>query len=46
MKITVDINDELVKEAWAILQPKTMQELIERSLEDLVHYEKLKRLHS
>ncbi len=44
MRTTIDIDDKLLKEAWAILRPKSKRELIERSLEEVVRREKLKRL--
>jgi Arc/MetJ family transcription regulator len=44
MRTTVDIDDKLLKEAWGILHPKSKRELIERSLEEVIRREKLKRL--
>lgn len=46
MRTTIDIDDKLVKEAWAILHPKSKRELIERSLEEVIRRERLKRLAS
>ena len=44
MRTTIDIDEKLLKEAWAILHPKSKRELIERSLEEVVRKEKMKRL--
>lgn len=44
MRTTIDINDSLMKEAWSMLRPKSKRQLIERSLEELIRREHLKRL--
>ena len=44
MRTTIDINDELVKEAWRLVHPKSKRELIERSLEELIRHQHLTRL--
>ena len=46
MRTTIDIDEKLIKEAQAILHTKTKRELIERSLEEVVRREKLRRLAS
>lgn len=46
MRTTVDIDDKLMKEAWGFAHPKTKRELVERSLQEFVRREKLKRLAS
>ncbi|MBI4313584.1 MAG: type II toxin-antitoxin system VapB family antitoxin [Candidatus Omnitrophica bacterium] len=43
MRTTIDIDEKLLKEAWAILRPKTKRELIEKSLRELIRHERLKR---
>lgn len=44
MRTTIDINDKLLKEAWAIRHPGSKRELVEWALEEAVRREKLKRL--
>ena len=44
MRTTIDINNALLKEAWKIVHPKSKRQLIERSLEELIRREHLKRL--
>ena len=44
MRTTIDINEKLLKEAWQLVHPKSKRELIDRSLEELVRGEHLKRL--
>lgn len=44
MRTTVDIDEKLLKEAWAILRPRSKRELIESSLREVVRREHLKRL--
>ena len=44
MRTTIDINEKLLKEAWQLVRPKSKRELIDRSLEELVRGEHLKRL--
>ncbi len=46
MRTTIDINEKLLKEAWQLVHPKSKRELIDRSLEELVRGEHLKRLAS
>ena len=44
MRTTIDINEKLLKEAWAIAHPKSKRELIEMSLQELIRREHFKRL--
>ena len=44
MRTTVDLDEKLVKEAWAIRHPKSKRELVEWALEEAIRREKLKRL--
>ena len=44
MRTTIDIDEKLIKEAWAVLHPKSKRELIEVSLREVIRREKIKRL--
>lgn len=46
MRTTIDVDEKLVKEAWAILRPKSKRELIEISLREVIRREHMKRLVS
>lgn len=44
MRTTIDIDNALMKRAWKLVRPKSKRELIERSLQELIRQEHLKRL--
>jgi len=43
MRTTIDIDGRLLKEAWAIIHPRSKRELIEISLKEVIRRERLKR---
>lgn len=44
MRTTLDIDEKLLHQAWALGHPKTKTELIERSLEAFIRERKIERL--
>ena len=44
MRTTIDINNKLLNEAWQLVHPKSKRELVDRSLQELVRAEHLRRL--
>ena len=44
MRTTIDIDEKLVRAAWAIGHPKSKRELFEIALREMIRREHLKRL--